>query len=309
MDLYKKCTLCPRRCGIDRTKSRGRCGQTATLYAARASLHMWEEPCISGKNGSGTVFFSGCPLGCVYCQNSDITASRAGVPIDAKRLAEIFLEMQNKGAHNINLVTPTHFAPHIIRALDMASGLKIPVLYNTSGYETVETLRMLDGYVDIYLPDFKYMDSHIAEKYSCASDYPETAKAALSEMVRQTGACEFDADGMLRQGTIARHLVLPNHMQNSKDVIEYLYRTYGNDIYMSIMSQYTPMPRVVDYPEINRRVTDEEYDEVVDFAAGIGVENAFVQEGEAASESFIPSFDGEGIIQTGKETKWRNTMP
>lgn len=296
MDLYKKCTLCPRRCGADRTKVRGRCGQTATLYAARASLYMWEEPCISGKNGSGTVFFSGCPLGCVYCQNSDIASSRAGVPIDANRLAEIFLEMQDRGAHNINLVTPTHFAPHIIRALDMASELKIPVLYNTSGYETVETLRMLDGYVDIYLPDFKYMDARIAEKYSCAPDYPETAKAALAEMVRQTDACEFDADGILRRGTIVRHLVLPGYTQNSRDVIEYLYNTYGNDIYMSIMSQYTPMPRAADYPEINRRVTDEEYDALVDFAAGIGVENAFVQEGEAASESFIPAFDGEGII-------------
>lgn len=296
MDLYKKCTLCPRRCGADRTKVRGRCGQTATLYAARAALHMWEEPCISGKNGSGTVFFSGCPLGCVYCQNSDIASSRAGVPIDANRLAEIFLELQDRGAHNINLVTPTHFAPHIIRALDMASELKIPVLYNTSGYETVETLRMLDGYVDIYLPDFKYMDARIAEKYSCAPDYPETAKAALAEMTRQTGACEFDADGMLRRGTIVRHLVLPGYTQNSRDVIEYLYNTYGNDIYMSIMSQYTPMPRAADYPEINRRVTDEEYDALVDFAAGIGVENSFVQEGEAASESFIPVFDGEGII-------------
>lgn len=296
MDLYKKCTLCPRRCGADRTKVRGRCGQTATLYAARASLYMWEEPCISGKNGSGTVFFSGCPLGCVYCQNSDIASSRAGVPIDANRLAEIFLELQDRGAHNINLVTPTHFAPHIIRALDMASELKIPVLYNTSGYETVETLRMLDGYVDIYLPDFKYMDARIAEKYSCAPDYPETAKAALSEMTRQTGACEFDADGMLRRGTIVRHLVLPGYTQNSRDVIEYLYNTYGNDIYMSIMSQYTPMPRAADYPEINRRVTDGEYDALVDFAAGIGVENAFVQEGASSSESFIPVFDGEGII-------------
>lgn len=296
MDLYKKCTLCPRRCGADRTKVRGRCGQTATLYAARAALHMWEEPCISGKNGSGTVFFSGCPLGCVYCQNSDIASSRAGVPIDANRLAEIFLELQDRGAHNINLVTPTHFAPHIIRALDMASELKIPVLYNTSGYETVETLRMLDGYVDIYLPDFKYMDARIAEKYSCAPDYPETAKAALAEMTHQTGACEFDADGMLRRGTIVRHLVLPGYTQNSRDVIEYLYNTYGNDIYMSIMSQYTPMPRAADYPEINRRVTDGEYDALVDFAAGIGVENAFVQEGASSSESFIPAFDGEGII-------------
>ena len=297
MDLYKSCTLCPRRCGIDRTKYKGRCGQTSALTAARASLHMWEEPCISGENGSGTVFFSGCSLGCVYCQNSEISLSRSGEIIDEKRLCEIFYELREKGAHNINLVTATHFVPHIIRALDMAGDLGIPVLYNTSGYETVQTLRMLDGYIDIYMPDFKYMDKVTAKRYSDAEDYPETAKAAIEEMVRQTGACAFDENGMMKSGTLVRHLVLPGKISDSKRIIEYLHNTYGNDIYMSIMSQYTPVPNVEDYPEINRRVTQKEYDEVVDLAVSIGVENAFVQEGEAASESFIPAFDGEGIVR------------
>lgn len=297
-DLYKSCTLCPRMCGADRTKSRGRCGQTSELYAARASLHMWEEPCISGKNGSGTVFFSGCTLGCVYCQNSEIASSKSGVSITHERLSEIFLELQEKGAHNINLVTPTHFVPHIIAALDAADGLKIPVLYNTGGYENVSTLGMLENYVDIYMPDFKYMDEAMAQRYSSARDYPAAAKAAIEEMVRQSGKCRFDEDGMLKSGTIVRHLVLPGYVDNSKRVIEYLYKTYGDDIYISIMSQYTPVEAAGKYPEINRRVTSEEYDEVVDFAVSIGVENAFVQEGESAQESFIPSFNGEGIIKS-----------
>lgn len=297
MERYKHCELCPRRCGIDRTLSRGRCGQGAELYAARAALHMWEEPCISGGNGSGTVFFSGCPLHCVYCQNSEISAEPSGALISTERLAEIFFELQKKGAHNINLVTPTHFVPHITAALDMADGLNIPVLYNSGGYETIETLRSVEEYVDIYLPDFKYMDGKTAARYSSAPDYPETARAAIDEMVRQTGACEFDKDGMLIRGTIVRHLVLPERAEESKRIIEYLYKAYGDDIYMSIMSQYTPVPRVREYPELNRRVTQAEYNSVVDFAAELGVVNAFVQEGEAASESFIPSFNGEGIIK------------
>lgn len=299
MNYYEKCTLCPRNCGADRTKTTGFCGQSDKLYAARASLHMWEEPCISGENGSGTVFFTGCNLGCVYCQNREIADGHIGFEITAERLAEIFLEQQSRGANNINLVTPTHYVPHIIGALDMVRGksLKIPVLYNCGGYESVETLKMLEGYVDIYLPDFKYMDSAIAKKYSRAADYPAVAKKAIAEMVRQTGECAFDENGIMQRGVIARHLVLPSYAENSKRVVEYLYNTYGNDIYMSIMNQYTPLKYVKDYPEINRKVTAAEYDEVIDFAADIGVENAFVQEGGTVSESFIPLFDGEGIVK------------
>lgn len=299
MNYYEKCTLCPRSCGADRTKITGFCGQSDKLYAARASLHMWEEPCISGESGSGTVFFIGCNLGCVYCQNREIADGHIGFEITAERLAEIFLEQQSRGANNINLVTPTHYVPHIIRALDTVRGraLKIPVLYNCGGYESVKTLKMLEGYVDIYLPDFKYMDSEIAKRYSNAADYPETAKKAIAEMVRQTGECAFDENGIMQKGTLVRHLVLPSYIENSEKVIEYLYNTYGGSIYMSIMNQYTPMPYVENYPEINRAVTDEEYNEVIDFAVDLGVENAFVQEGGAVSESFIPLFDGEGIVK------------
>ena len=299
MNYYEKCTLCPRSCGADRTKITGFCGQSDKLYAARASLHMWEEPCISGESGSGTVFFTGCNLGCVYCQNREIADGHIGFEITAERLAEIFLEQQSRGANNINLVTPTHYVPHIIRALDTVRGraLKIPVLYNCGGYESVKTLKMLEGYVDIYLPDFKYMDSEIAKRYSNAADYPETAKKAIAEMVRQTGECAFDENGIMQKGTLVRHLVLPSYIENSEKVIEYLYNIYGGSIYMSIMNQYTPMPYVENYPEINRAVTDEEYNEVIDFAVDLGVENAFVQEGGAVSESFIPLFDGEGIVK------------
>lgn len=298
MNYYENCRLCPRNCGVNRKKGIGFCGQSDKLYAARASLHMWEEPCISGTNGSGTVFFTGCNLRCVYCQNRQIAAEGIGFEITSKRLAEIFLAQQERGAHNINLVTPTHYAPHIIEALDMVRGksLKIPVLYNCGGYESEKTLKMLDGYVDIYMPDFKYMDRAVAKKYSNAEDYPEIAKAAIDEMVSQTGKCVFDENGIIKKGVIARHLVLPSYMENSMRVIEYLHKTYGQKIYISIMSQYTPMPYVKDYTEINRTVTEAEYDEVINYAVEIGVENAFVQEGAAASESFIPIFDGEGIV-------------
>jgi putative pyruvate formate lyase activating enzyme len=288
--------LCPRKCGADRTKSVGACGQSDALLAARASLHMWEEPCISGESGSGTVFFTGCSLGCVYCQNREIAHEHVGVEITSGRLAEIFLEQQDRGANNINLVTPTHYVPHILKALDAVRGkLKIPVVYNCGGYESVDTLKMLDGYIDIYLPDFKYTDSTIAKKYSNAPDYPETAKAAITEMVRQRGAAKFNKDGIMQSGVIVRHLVLPSYIENSKRTVEYLYKTYGDDIYMSIMNQYTPTAAMEKYPEINRSVTAAEYDAVLDFAVDIGVQNAFIQEGGTVSESFIPIFDGEGI--------------
>ena len=295
---YKNCMLCPRKCGVDRSKAKGFCGMPDKLFAAKAYLHLWEEPCISGETGSGTVFFTGCNLRCVYCQNRKIAEGREGFEITSKRLGEIFLELQDKGANNINLVTPTHYVPHIISALDKVKDkLKIPVVYNCGGYESTDTLKKLDGYIDIYLPDFKYYDSRLAKRYSNAEDYPEVVKSALDEMVRQTGSCQFDKNGIMQKGVIVRHLVLPGFLQNSKEVIEYLYKKYGNGIFMSIMNQYTPLEYVKDYPEINRKLTEKEYDEIIDFAAGIGVENAFIQEGGTVSESFIPIFDGEGIIK------------
>lgn len=298
MNYYENCKLCPRNCGVNRKNNIGFCGQSDKLYAARAALHMWEEPCISGEQGSGTVFFTGCNLRCVYCQNRQIAVGGTGFEITAKRLSEIFLKQQENGAHNINLVTPTHYVPHIIEALDMVRGksLTIPVLYNCGGYESVETLKLLRGYVDIYMPDFKYMDKTIAKKYSNAEDYPEIVKLAIEEMVLQSGGCVFDENGIMTKGVIVRHLVLPSYVQNSMQVIKYLHQTYGQKIYMSIMNQYTPMPYVSKYPEINRTVTEAEYDEVINYAVQIGVENAFVQEGTAARESFIPLFDGEGIV-------------
>ena len=294
----ENCMLCPRECGVNRKKGEmGVCGQTAAIKAARAALHMWEEPCISGQNGSGTVFFSGCNLGCIFCQNHNIATGKAGIEISIERLAEIFLELQEKGANNINLVTAGHFLPQVAVALEMAKeqGLHIPVVYNSSGYEKAKTLKMLDGLVDIYLPDFKYMDAVLAKKYSHAQDYPEIAKEALSEMVRQVGEAEFDSRGMMKKGVIVRQLLLPGHVKDAKNVLKYLYETYGDRIYISMMNQYTPMPAMKDDPQLSRKVTDREYERLIDYAISLGLKNGFMQEGETAKESFIPEFDGEGV--------------
>lgn len=259
---------------------------------------MWEEPPISGTRGSGTVFFSGCPLSCVFCQNSQISHEADGKTITSERLAEIFLELQEKGAHNINLVTPTHFAPHIIEALDAAKarGLALPVLYNCGGYESAETLKLLRGYIDIYLPDFKYMNCDIAAKYSLCRDYANKAKLALDEMIAQTGAPILDENGIMQKGTIVRHLVLPGNTADSMDVIKYLHETYGDKIFISIMSQYTPSERIKEKcPELARKLTRYEYGKVVKFAEELGVTQGFTQYGDAATESFIPKFDYEGV--------------
>ncbi len=293
--------MCPRKCGVDRTAGQmGICRETVTITAARAALHMWEEPCISGEQGSGAIFFSGCSLGCAFCQNRDISGGKSGKEISVDRLAEIFFELKEKGANNINLVTPDHFIPQIIEAIDIAKkdGFDLPFVYNCSGYEEVESLKLLEGYIDIYLPDFKYMSSELAAKYSNAPDYPETAKKALAEMVRQTGGDKmwFDDNDIMQKGVIVRYLQLPGCMADAKAVIEYLSKTYGNAIYISIMNQYTPMEGIgKKFPELDRKLTEEEYDELVDYAISIGVENGFIQEGETASESFIPPFTNEGV--------------
>ncbi|MDE5717264.1 MAG: radical SAM protein [Lachnospiraceae bacterium] len=294
------CTLCPRECHVNRNAGEtGYCGQTAKLTAARAALHFWEEPCLSGTNGSGAVFFSGCNLGCIYCQNHAIAQGQSGREITVSRLSDIFLELQEKGAHNINLVTPAHFVPQIITALQAAKkqGLSIPVIYNTSAYEKTETLRMLEGLIDIYLPDLKYRDTALSGKYSHADDYFERAAAAIAEMVRQVGAPIFaeGEDSLMRRGVIVRHLLLPGCGRDSRQLLRYLLETYKNDIYVSIMNQYTPLSQVSDIPPLNRRVSTEEYRRIVDYAIRIGIENGFIQEGETATESFIPSFDYEGI--------------
>ena len=297
--MLTDCVLCPRNCHADRINGRwGRCHETAEIVVARAALHMWEEPCISGDAGSGAVFFSGCPMGCVFCQNHNIAEAKAGKTITVERLSEIFLELQEKGAANINLVTPTHYVLQIIEALDLArkEGLSLPIVYNTSGYEKPETIRMLDGYVDVYLPAFKYMESELAAAYSGAHDYPKYAKAALKEMLHQTGNIQIDKDtGMIQKGVIVRHLVLPGHVKNSKAVIKYLLETYQDQILISIMNQYTPMPQVSGDPLLSRKVTKREYEKVIDYALELGMEDGFIQEGEAAKESFIPEFDCEGV--------------
>ena len=275
----KGCMLCPRECNADRTHGEnGICGVSGEgILGARAALHMWEEPCISGETGSGTVFFSGCPLRCVYCQNYALARAEQGEEITVERLADIFTELQEKGASNINLVTPTHYTPQIIEAVQMsrAKGLHLPIVYNCSGYEKVETLRTLEGIVDIYLTDFKYMETEPAKRYSKAPDYPKVAKLALEEMVRQCPEPRFDEQGMMQQGVIVRHLLLPGHLKNAKSVVQYVYETYGDNVYLSLMNQYTPLPQVKDYPEINRKVTEAEYEELVDYAIDLGVEHGF----------------------------------
>ena len=295
-----KCRLCPRNCGADRQNGKqGFCGQTGKVKIARAALHMWEEPCISGPEGSGTIFFSGCSLGCKFCQNAEIAARNKGVEIPVEDLAQWMIRLQNQHANNINLVTPTHFVPQVVEAVGMArdAGLRIPIVYNTSGYETPETIQMLKGAVDIYLPDFKYMDSRLAKEYSNAPDYPEWAKQALKEMLLQTkGENCFNEQGIMQKGIIVRHLILPGHTKDSMAVLKYLYETYGDQIYISIMNQYTPMPAVSDDPELCRKVTKREYNRVVDYAIKLGISQAFIQEGKTAQESFIPPFE-ESIKQ------------
>lgn len=295
------CTLCPRNCGANRAAGeRGTCGADNTLQVARAALHHWEEPPISGTNGSGTVFFSHCPLHCIYCQNEAISSGRAGKVITTQRLAEIFLELQEQGAHNINLVTPTQYVPQIKAALDEAwsDGLRLPIVYNTGGYETVETIEQLKGFVDIYLTDFKYASLALAARYSSASDYPEVALSALKAMVDQVG--EYDGSApLLQRGVIVRHLLLPGHLEDSKAVVQTVYKTVGNKVCYSLMNQYTPQTVAAMPPELQYPVSEREYDELIDFALDLGITHSFMQEDGTAEESFIPAFDLTGVEPGG----------
>lgn len=295
-DILKKCTLCPRECGADRETSHGFCSGGFLPRAAKAYLHMWEEPCISGTKGSGTVFFSGCSLKCCFCQNYRISAENFGREITVKRLSEIFLELQDKGAHNINLVSPTHYVPQIITALDMCRDkLHIPVAYNCGGYEKAETIEMLRGYIDIFMPDMKYYSSELSEKYSAAPDYFEYASKAIAKMIEIAGEPVFDENGIMQSGVIIRHMVLPTHRRDSEEVLKKLYKLYGKDSFMlSLMSQYTPFYKSCEHKEINRRISTYEYEKVSQLAQELGF-NGFMQERSSAKEEYTPDFDLIGI--------------
>lgn len=297
IDVYKKCNLCPRKCLIDRTKTLGYCKATDKVKVARSALHYFEEPSISGTNGSGTIFFSNCNLKCCYCQNKEISTDGFGKEVSIERISEMMLELEEKHANNINLVTPTHYVPSIIEAIKLAKskGLSIPIVYNTSGYENVETLKLLEGYIDIYLTDFKYFDNNLGKDLSKCSNYFEVTSKTLDEMYRQTGKNKFNDDGIMTKGIIVRCLVLPTKSDDTKKIINYLYKKYQDNIYLSIMNQYTPVNYIKEYPFLNKTVSEDEYNSVIDYAIDLGVKNAYMQEGGTCSESFIPAFNLEGV--------------
>ena len=296
-ELYNSCELCPRKCHINRNTTKGICSNTSTLKVARSALHYFEEPSISGTNGSGTIFFSGCNLKCCYCQNKGISNDNFGINISAERLSELMLELQAKNANNINLVTPTHFVPSIIEAIKLArkKGLSIPIVYNTSGYESVATIKQLAGYIDIYLTDFKYFDNKLGEDLSKVKNYFEIASLALEEMYKQVGINKFASNGMMTKGIIVRCLVLPTKGTDTKKIISYLYKKYQDNIYLSIMNQYTPVNHSDTFTFLNDKVSDKEYDDIINYALDLGIKNAYIQEGETQDESFIPPFNLEGL--------------
>ena len=297
-ELFNKCELCPRKCGVNRNNNElGYCKSNNKLKIANYSLHMWEEPCISGSAGSGTIFFSYCNLGCIFCQNYEISRLHMGKYITVNELVDIFFKLKDMGALNINLVTPTHYVAQIIEAIKIAksNGLKLPIIYNSSGYEKVETIKLLKGYIDVYLPDMKYFDTKYSSKYSKAKDYFKYAKEAIDEMVNQVGEVKFDENGIVQSGVIIRHLMLPGLLFDSKKIIDYIYNTYGDKVYISIMNQYTPLDNVKKYPEINKPLNQKHYEALIGYALNLGVKNGFIQEEGTDSESFIPLFNFEGV--------------
>lgn len=298
--MLTSCTLCPRRCSVDRTAGeRGFCGAGDNIKIARAALHMWEEPCISGTRGSGTVFFSACNMKCIYCQNYEISSQNCGREISEEKLAQIFLSLEREGAHNINLVTPTHYVPAIISALDIAkkNGLCIPVVYNCGGYECEETIELLKGYVDIYIPDIKYYSDKYALEYSGAPRYFETAMKAVSAMVSQVGATDIGTDGILKKGVIIRHLMLPGLLFDTKKIVDAVSDTFGDKVLLSIMSQYTPMPNVYSHPKLCKKINPEHYNAMIDYIMCKGMDNIFVQDISSADEAYIPDFDTVSQVQ------------
>lgn len=290
--MTEKCNICPRKCGVDRSKNTGVCSVGEEIKIARATPHFWEEPCISGTKGSGTVFFSGCNMKCVFCQNYEISSGGKGKVVTPDRLTEIYYELIEQGVHNINLVTPTHFSKQIIKTLEKP--LPVPVVYNSGGYDSVEKLRMFEDKVQIYLPDLKYMSSALAEKYSKAKDYPETAKKAIREMFRQTGEFILDDDGIMQKGVVIRHLMLPGQLENTLDVIDWVSDEFGDKVIFSLMSQFTPNENCT-LPELQQTITQEEYNKAVDYMYLCGIENAYVQDFSSAKKEYTPPFDFSGV--------------
>lgn len=292
--MLSKCNLCPRSCNVNRlTNQFGFCHSGSNVKIGRADLHHWEEPCVSGKNGSGTVFFSNCNLKCVFCQNHLISQENTGIEISIKKLSQVFIELQNKKAHNINLVTPTHYAAQIIDAVSLSKnhGLSIPVLYNTNSYENVDTIRALKGTIDVFLPDLKYFSDKYSVKYSNAKNYFKVASKAIEEMINVVGSPVFDKDGMIQKGVIVRHMMLPGLLFDSKKIIDFLYNEFGDSIYISIMNQYTPLHKACDYPEISKTLNPKMYDSLVDYAISLGITQGFIQEDGSANKSYVPDFD------------------
>ena len=289
------CNQCPRKCNVDRTRTVGYCKSLEEFRLSRAALHFWEEPCISGKNGSGAVFFSGCNLGCLFCQNYEISHENKGMTVSDDGLIKIFENLIEQGANNINLVNPTHYAVQLATLLKKYKP-SVPVVYNSSGYESTETLKMLDGLVDIYLPDFKYIRNDKALKYSRAEDYPEVAMRALEEMYLQRGKTEFDENGIMKKGMIIRHLILPSNTNSSLKILDFINEKFPN-AYVSLMAQYTPCNDLSAVPELDRKITEREYNKVVDYALNLGMDKIFIQSSESADEKFIPDFDFTGIIK------------
>ena len=291
--MFSNCNLCPHNCGVDRENGDiGYCGCSSDMVIARYSLHMWEEPCISGKNGSGTIFFSYCNMKCIFCQNYEISTLHKGRIVSVEEFCDICLRLQDRGANNINLVTGTMYVPLIVLGIKMAKsrGLVIPVIYNTSSYENVSTIRLLDGVIDVYLPDLKYYDDNLGIRYSNCSNYFKYASMAIDEMYRQVGKVVIDSSGLIKKGVIVRHLMLPNNLYDSKRIIKYLYDRYGDNIFISIMNQYTPV-RLLEYDELNGLVRDSDYDDLINYAYDLGIRNAYIQDGDTQKDSFIPNFD------------------
>lgn len=298
LTMLDECKLCHRNCKVNRNHNKvGFCKASDKIKIARAALHHWEEPPISRKNGSGTVFFSYCNLNCVFCQNHEISQEFNGMEVSLKRLAEIFLELQDQGANNINLVTPTHYVPQIIEALKISksNGLNIPILYNTNSYDSIETIKALDGYIDVYLPDFKYFNDKYAIKYSKVNNYASTSIEVIDEMLNQVGRPEFNSNGCITKGVIVRHLMLPGLLFDSKKVIDLLYNRYKNNIYISLMNQYVPMFKACDYPEINKSLNPKHYDSLINYALDIGVQNGFIQDEGTNTSAFTPTFNLKGV--------------
>lgn len=298
LSLLKKCNLCPRKCSVNRLEEElGFCKGSRDVKIAKVTLHQWEEPFVSGKQGSGTVFFSDCNLRCVFCQNGSISHKGIGKIVSIHRLSEIFLQQQKRGAHNINLVTPTHYVPQIIEALKLAkgNGLNIPILYNSNGYENLDTIKALEGFIDVYLPDLKYYKDKYALKYSAAPNYFNTASKAITEMVAQVGEPKFDNAGIIQKGVIIRHLMIPGLLFDSKKIIDFIYTTFNDSVYISLMNQYTPLHEAYKYPEINKPITPEHYDALINYCLNIGITRCFIQESGTSSKSFVPEFDLSGV--------------